>query len=432
MDFFRDLDQRDSPEMQSVSAGQFILRLTSCLTGLIMLVSTAGLSEDLVRPAPLEPYFVQPGDRVLVALSGGTHFAYETGVTPEGKLFIQIPTDVVEYPFEVIDAVVVNGLSLIQAEELVRETFSRYFKDVIVKLSLIEPGLFTVSVVGEVVRPGVYQATSLTRVSEVLDMAELKGNASKSGVEVLRGSESIVVDICRYEIEGDLRDNPILRSGDVVLVPEMESSVIVRGAVYGHGARTQLPGAKEPAGEERKSTEGTYELLPGERVSDMIKKAGGTTPRADLRNAYLDRFDPDTKGTTRMALNLEEILSERGGESDIAMRNGDVLVVPSREEKIYVTGAVSNPGGFDYQSTLSVTDYIGLAGGPSFRAHVRRVQILRADGSRITVPYGTRSTLLLRGDTIMVPEVTLKWWQDYVTILTAVSSVVISWLVIAK
>jgi hypothetical protein len=45
---------------------------------------------------------------------------------------------------------------------------------------------------------------------------------------------------------------------------------------------------------------------------------------------------------------------------------------------------------------------------------------------------GVESPLLRRGDTIVVPEVALKWWQDYVTLVTAVSSVVISWLIITQ
>jgi len=430
MTIFRNLHLKESSTIEFRSAGRSGFRLTFFIAVWVALVSTAGLSEDLVDPASLNPYFLQTGDRVLVALSGRTYFAYETAVTPEGKLFIQIPTDVVEHPFEVIDEVVIIGLGIVQAESLVTQAFSEYFRDVDVNLSLIELSRFSVPVGGEVVKPGIYQATPFMRVSQVLDMAQLKGNASQSRIQLVRGGKQIDVDIHKFEVEGDMESNPFLIGGDMVFVPRMEASVLVRGAVYGAGVHVLR--ISELTAEQTRMSEGTYELLFGERVSDILMKAGGTTPWADLRNAYLERTDSETGKTVRVSVSLPEILSHIHGEADIVMRNGDVLVVPSQEEKVYVAGAVNNPGGFDYQATLSITDYIGLAGGPTSRANLKKIQILRVEGAKITVPYETRSVVLLRGDTIIVPELTLRWWQDYVTILTAVSSVVISWLVFAK
>lgn len=392
-----------------------------------------GTSQKLKPLISPGDYFLQSGDRVVVALSGGINFAYETMVTPEGKIFIQTPGEqqVEEgISFEVIDEVVVSGFNLTQAGELLTQSFSKYFKNVEVRVSLIELRTFSVFVAGAIVNPGVYEATPLLRVSQVLDTAQLKGNASQSRIQLIRDGETVMVDICEFQITGDPKSNPCLRDADVVFVPEMKASVVVKGAVYGRGAhRLRM---SEATDEQTRMSEGTYELLPGERISDILKKAGGTTPWADLRNAHLERCLAERSGTARVDLNIREVLSGSNAEADILMQDGDVLVIPSLEEKIYVTGAVIEPGAFDYHSTLSVTDYIGLAGGPTDRASLRRIQILHTDGTRIRTPFGTNSPELRQGDTIVVPEVTLKWWQDYVTIITAVSSVIISWLVIAK
>ncbi|KPJ49333.1 hypothetical protein AMJ40_05720, partial [candidate division TA06 bacterium DG_26] len=77
----------------------------------------------------------------------------------------------------------------------------------------------------------------------------------------------------------------------------------------------------------------------------------------------------------RIDVDLREIVSGRTAE-DLPLQDGDVLVIPSLKEKVYVTGGVNNPGAFNYQSTFTVTDYIGLAGGPSSRANLKKIEVV--------------------------------------------------------
>jgi protein involved in polysaccharide export with SLBB domain len=422
-------------EARPVKTTHFLLACGLALSSIvpIFFLIDEGVSRKLDPLILPEQYFLQSGDKVVVALSGAINFAYETIVTPEGKIFLQTPGEQRldgEMLLEVIDEVVVSGLNLTQAGELLTRSFSKYFKNVEVRVSLIELRTFSVFVAGAIVNPGVYEASPILRVSQVLDTAQLKGNASQSRIQLIRDGETVMVDICEFHITGDPEGNPYLRDRDIIFVPEMKASVIVKGAVYGRGAHRLRMG--EMTDEQSRTSEGTYELLRGERVSDILKKAGGTAPWADLRNAYLERLLAEQSGTARVDLDVKKIVSGNDPEADVLMQDGDVLVIPSVEEKIYVIGAVTEPGALGYQSTLSVTDYIGLAGGPTERANLKGIQILRADGTRVRVRFGLESPELRQGDTIVVPEVTLKWWQDYVTIITAVSSVIISWLVIAK
>ena len=139
---------------------------------------------------------------------------------------------------------------------------------------------------------------------------------------------------------------------------------------------------------------------------------------------------PGALSSTRLELDLRKLVSEKGSNQNVLLQDRDILVIPALEEKVYVNGGVYNPGAFDYQPNLTVMDYIGMAGGATTRGNLKRTLVLRADGSRTAAPLGRPSPPLHRGDTILVPEVALKWWQDYVTLVTAVSSVVISWLVI--
>ena len=136
-------------------------------------------------------------------------------------------------------------------------------------------------------------------------------------------------------------------------------------------------------------------------------------------NLYLHRV--------KIEIDLHHILSGEDPSKDLMMINGDILVIPSLEDKVYVEGAVNQPGAFPYQPNLSVKDYIGQAGGPTDRAKLSRVKVRSTEG---LTQKAEEIQVIKRGDNIIVPRVNFKWWQDYVTVATAATSLVIAWLTI--
>jgi len=296
-----------------------------------------------------------------------------------------------------------------------------------VSLVLTKLRTFRVFVSGEVFRPGIYGTNPITRVSEVVNQARLKGMASRANIRLIKNEGEVPVDLYRFEIEGDPEANPYVRDGDMIYVPPMRASVTVRGAVYGSGVYELRVSAL--TAEQTRVSEGIYELEEGESVSHLLRKAGGVTPWADLRNCYIERLNPNSPERTKIELDLGELTAEGGSAQGVELMDGDILVIPSLEERVYVQGAVNSPGSFSYQPNLRVDEYIGLAGGPTDRANLSRVKVLRADGKNLS---GKVNPVVQRGDRIVVPQVTLKWWQDYVTIASAATSVVIAWLTISK
>ncbi len=49
------------------------------------------VSSGLERPIISEEYILMPGDNLLITLTGATNYSYETGVTFEGKVTIEVP-----------------------------------------------------------------------------------------------------------------------------------------------------------------------------------------------------------------------------------------------------------------------------------------------------------------------------------------------------
>lgn len=137
---------------------------------------------------------------------------------------------------------------------------------------------------------------------------------------------------------------------------------------------------------------GTYAMTSREeRLSDLLRKAGGATPRAYLRGAKLTRVaNEDEKKRMRdvleimnrqfgkammdslgvrvedtfsVGLDLEKALANPGGEYDLVLREGDVISVPKMNNTVKIDGAVMVPNTVAYLKGKNVSYYLNQAGG---------------------------------------------------------------------
>jgi len=398
-----------------------ILFAQSAATAPTAPASVTGLDKPIIS----EEYFLMPGDSILITVSGATNYSYSAFVTYEGKVVIRIPVSsmvtaegIYQPKYDVVEAVPIYGLSLKTAKDSLRVVFLKYFRNVSVSATLIKMRTIVLFVVGEVRNPGTIQAWPIDRVSEVVKYAwGITTLGSRSKIQLKRGGQLFsTVDLEKFEARGDLSLNPYVQDGDIVFVPKMEQSVIVQGAVFGKGGY-ELRVSQMTAAQERTS-EGLYELNAGERVADLIVKAGGTTPWADLNNAYVSR------GGQKIPVDLAQAMVPTDTVANRILLNGDVLVVPSVNALVYVQGMVENPSSFAYQPNLKILDYIGLAGGPTVDADQRGALIYR--GSRKISVRG--NPVVEPGDRIYVPRQVFKFWQDYVEILSVAVGILISYL----
>ncbi|MGB3341062.1 MAG: SLBB domain-containing protein [bacterium] len=384
-------------------------------------ITMSGLDKPIIS----EEYILMPGDSLLVTITGGTNYSYVTGVTYEGKVTINMPVTSISSPqelsiiqYDIVAAVPIYGMSLKNAKDSLRYVFLKYFRNIKVDITLLAMRRFTVYVVGEVKRPGMVRAYPVDRVSTVIQRAwGITTIGSRSKIEQKRNNELYqLVNLEEFENTGNTEINPYVQDGDLIVVPRMEQSVIVRGAVFGKGGY-ELRVAELTAARERTS-EGLYELNQGERVSDLITKAGGITPWADMQSVYIQR------DTTRIHIDLARIFSDENDKDNILFEDGDILIIPSVNAIVYVQGQVVNPGAFPFQANLRASDYIGLAGGPMGDAHMSGVTIYR-NSDKIS---GKKDPIIEQGDRIMVPRLVFKFWQDYLEITAVFASLLISYL----
>ena len=381
-------------------------------------------SSGLERPIVSDEYILMPGDSILVTITGATNYSYLTGVTYEGKITVEVPVTSMPTPqgvyvpkYDVVAAVPIYGLTLKQARDSLQVIFAKYYRNVRSDITLTGMRLFSIFVIGEVLVPGAVKAYPVDRVSiAIARSGGITTVGSRSQIELKRNGEVYaIVDLEEFEKTGDGQYNPYVQDGDVIYVPRMIRSVIVKGAVFGRRGY-ELRVAELTASRERTS-EGLYELLEDECVSDLLAKAGGTTPWADLKSSYIVR------GEEKIPIDLTDI-EEENNPNNILLQNGDDLVIPSINALVFVQGQVVNPGAFTFQPNLTASDYIGLAGGPLSDAHLGGAYVQRGKKKIST----RKNPVIEEGDRIYVPRQVFKFWQDYVEIGAVFASLLISYL----
>ena len=115
----------------------------------------------------------------------------------------------------------------------------------------------------------------------------------------------------------------------------------------------------------------------------------------------------------RVVVHLQsDIRQWRNTSSDVAVRDGDVLVVPKRPGYVLVNGQVYHPTAVSYQNGRSAKWYLSQAGGLTQIADKNAVFVVRADGSVLSAKGNKdgffagnpMNSTLRAGDTVVVPE----------------------------
>ena len=264
------------------------------------------------------------------------------------------------------------------------------------------------------------------------------GSGANQHVEIKLGSA----------LSGDPNDNLPLRNGDVLAIRQIPqwndlgASVAVKGEV------------QHPA---------TYGIEPGERLSSLLARCGGFTSQAYPYGAVLirqevrelemrahlelvDRIkaeekylrglpdgDADQKNAKLTAISQTETALQQleatppigrvvvhipsdpkrlaKTSADVALRDGDVLVIPKKTNFVMVSGQVFNPTAVSYLPGKSAKWYLSQSGGLTQIADKSAVFVIRADGSVLSAKNNSgfwlgdpMRAVLKPGDSIVVPE----------------------------
>ena len=160
---------------------------------------------------------------------------------------------------------------------------------------------------------------------------------------------------------------------------------------------------------------GLYPMLGQKTLLDMIGEAGGLSDRAGKKIYILRPYAPP--GEERIEIDAEKLVYEADPMLNVPLQPGDIIMVPyQRKIRIYVNGAVQQPGVKEFFADEEVTllQAVTAAGGTTDRANESRVQVIRRlpDGTKRMfkvnlkrIKRGKAEDLLLEpNDVVYVPE----------------------------
>jgi len=337
-----------------------------------------------------------------------------------------------------------------------------------------------VTIGGEVMRPGTYAlsngmtAAQLVRMAggfkrdALLDNADLTSYQISGGTKVI--SERTSVAIGDVVLHRDRAGDVTLKPGDVLTVHQIAgwndigSSITIEGEV---------------------AHPGNYGIQQGERLSSILKRAGGFRDTSYPAGAVLLREEVrkleeksreelikqiETSSTAaRMSPNLAsndqtttlqliaqqqdqvlarlksqpaigrlvihisaDIASWENTPADIEVRTGDVLRIPKQPGFVLVSGQVYNTSAITFAPNMTAGWYLRHAGGTTEVANRKEIFIIRANGSVVGRESGSLfehdvlSTKLDPGDVVVVPQKIIGasvFWRNLLTVAQISASI---------
>jgi protein involved in polysaccharide export with SLBB domain len=188
---------------------------------------------------------------------------------------------------------------------------------------------------------------------------------------------------------------------------------------------------KELAEREQQQVDRLAERLQSDLAAAALQSAaanqGAAGQALTVGQSLLNQLK-NTKAVGRLVINLSEMVAAPvGSPMDVALRDGDNLIIPKQKQEVTVIGEVQNTTSHFYREKLTRDDYIGLSGGTTNKADRDRIYIVRADGSVVSSENSgwfrrSGQVAMKPGDTVVVPLDTermppLALWQAVTQIL---------------
>lgn len=283
---------------------------------------------QLSRTPVADDYVVGPGDQLMVRVWGAASVEAPVTVDRRG-----------EVAFPKFGNLSLAGVKAGQLDAVVRQFFSKFFRDIQVSVAVTRLRKITVYAVGQARQPGSYALSSQATLTTALFAS---GGPSVAGsvrrVQLRRQGQTVAeFDLYAFLGRGDKSADIKLQDGDVLFYPKAMGYVALRGKV------------NQPA---------VYEMREAsETVADMLTLAGGLPVVADPRRATLDRLQPgkDQPRTVQdFALNADGLRTR--------LQDGDVIhvapIVAEMANVVTLRGAVAQPGRMAWRAGMRVSDII--------------------------------------------------------------------------
>ena len=292
----------------------------------------------------------------------------------------------------------------------------------------------TVTITGEINRPGIYELKPDETLNDIIKMAgDLKVTAYINRIQIDR-----VVPFNKREDLGLERAISDVNLANVIKNNEKYSlqdadRIQVFSILDSRSNTVQISGAV--------TRPGNYELRDSLFLKELIEKADGLLGDAYLKRVDIIRIMPNLKEQL-IKLNLEKVFLD-DKEQNIQLQNLDRIRIFSLTEmvsrnSVEITGHVKNPGKYALQDGMRIKDIIFKSGGFVDEEFLKRTYLGRADlirydenkikqnimsfnlGDLINNLNNDKNFLLMPGDVVKIYPKTIFKSVYEVTVLGAV------------
>ena len=153
-----------------------------------------------------------------------------------------------------------------------------------------------------------------------------------------------------------------------------------------------------------KSADQLEESIASAISSGRISSVGGDPSLALSSISGLISNLQDIDPIGRVVTEFDIDLLEKYPEKDLLLESGDRIFIPERSSTITVSGQVLSPTSFSFDPTLKVSNYIDLAGGFSEGADRSRTLVIYPNGRASRVKTWPNSPDLAPGTTLIIPR----------------------------
>ena len=337
------------------------------------------------KPIDSEAYIVGPGDQFLVNIIASDNVSnYTLTVSPTGEILI--PS---------IGIVQLKYLSLSNSIIKMKSAITALNQSAQVYIILSEIREFKIKVIGHLQNPGFYTVTPMTRVSDLFQeiLSSIQSSdtdnkinrnksykssindvaypqISKRNAFILRGQDTIFIDLSKFGTTGMDEHNPLLNQGDIVTFPLRQHFI----GIYG--------GIKIP---------GNYEYVLNESLYDFIQLSGGLRPDADPTKIEVTRFANKTeKHTFNTTLELAKDINTQP-EDHIMVRYSQNY---KKQDVVIIIGEVHYPGVYTIEPGMTtVNDILIKAGG--FTSKADSTKMIINNGNIALIPDKEKLRIML-------------------------------------
>ncbi|MEP6514103.1 MAG: SLBB domain-containing protein, partial [Parafilimonas sp.] len=344
--------------------------------------TSLNFSPNVNLATPLN-YELGPGDELNISVFGVQEADFALTISPEGSIII--PN---------VGKLQLAGITIEDAADRIKSLMSKTayssLRNNASKLSVNVGNIKSISVtiIGSNL-PGNYTLPSLATAFNALFSA---GGPSKFGtfrqIELVRNNQPYKkIDLYRFLVNGDQSDNVTLRNNDVIRIPSYKTRIKISGYV------------KRP---------GIFELLPGEKLSDLLTFCSGFSDSSYKASVKVVQF-------TDRELSVKDVSSQDFNQYQ--PQDGDSIIVDKvlarYANRISITGAVFREGIFELTKQMSLNDLIRKADGLREDAFIERGQVFRLKNDLTkevlsftpTDSVGNSNFLLRREDSVVIKSI---------------------------